>query len=69
MSRKVRWTAIGALLGLTYSYFAIEPLDDRVLVVISNNIGFLIGAIIGGMLWGIVLANIVDFFANRKKLN
>ena len=69
MSRKVRWTAIGALLGLTYSYFAIEPLDDRVLVVISNNIGFLIGAIIGGMLWGSVLATIVDFFANRKKLN
>ena len=66
MSRKVRWTAIGALLGLTYSYFAIEPLDDRVLVVIINNIGFLIGAIIGGMLWGIVLATIVDFFANRK---
>ena len=66
MSRKERWTAIGALLGLTYSYFAIEPLDDRMLVVISNNIGFLIGAIIGGMLWGIVLATIVDFFVNRK---
>jgi hypothetical protein len=67
MSRKVRWTAIGALLGLAYAYFTIEPLDERMLVVISNNIGFLIGAIFGGMLWGIVLATIVDFFANRKK--
>ena len=66
MSRKVRWTAIGALLGLTYAYFTIEPLDDRMLLVISNNIGFLIGAIIGGMLWGIVLATILDFFVNRK---
>ena len=69
MSRKVKWTAIGALIGLAYTYFTIEPLDERILVTISNNIGFLIGGIIGGMLWGIVLASIVDFFGNRKKIN
>ena len=67
MSRKVRWTGIGALIGLTYTYFTIEPLDDRMLAVISNYSGFLIGGIIGGMLWGIVLATIVDFFAKKKK--
>ena len=67
MSRKVKWTVIGALIGLAYAYYTIQPLDDRMLVVISNNIGYLFGVMIGGMLWGIVLASIVDFVANRKK--
>ena len=31
MSRKVKWTAIGALIGLAYAYFTIEPLDERIL--------------------------------------
>ena len=38
MSRKVKWTAIGAIIGLVYGYFTIEPLDERMLIVISNNI-------------------------------
>ena len=31
MSRKVKWTAIGALKGLAYAYFTIETLDERIL--------------------------------------
>mgnify|MGYP001190773623 CR=1 FL=1 len=46
MSRKVKWSAIGAIVGLIYGYFTMEPLSDRMLVVISNNIGFLIGSMI-----------------------
>ena len=66
MSRKVKWTAIGAIIGIINGYFRIEPLSDRMLVVISNNIGFLIGNIIGGMLLGLVAATIVDYIKNRK---
>ena len=66
MSRKVKWTAIGAIIGVIYGYFRIEPLSDRMLVVISNNIGFLIGAMISGMLLGLVAATIVDYIKNRK---
>ena len=66
MSRKVKWTAIGAIIGIINGYFRIEPTSDRMLVVISNNIGFLIGSLIGGMVLGLVAATIVDFIKNRK---
>ena len=66
MSRKVKWTAIGAIIGIINGYFRIEPLSDRMLVVISNNIGFLIGTMIGVMVLGLVAATIVDFIKNRK---
>ena len=66
MSRKVKWTAIGAIIGVIYGYFRIEPTTDRMLVVISNNIGFLIGSMIGVMVLGLVAATIVDYIKNRK---
>ena len=66
MSRKVKWTAIGAIIGLIYGYFTMESTPDRLLVVISNNIGFLIGSMIGVMVLGLVAATIVDYIKNRK---
>ena len=66
MSRKVKWTAIGAIIGLIYGYFTMESTPDRLLVVISNNIGFLIGSLIAGMVLGLVAATIVDYIKNRK---
>ena len=66
MSRKVKWSAIGAIVGLIYGYFTMEPVSDRMLVAISNNIGFLIGTMIGGMVLGLVAATIVDYIKNRK---
>ena len=66
MSRKVKWSAIGAIVGLIYGYFTMESTPDRLLVVISNNIGFLIGSLIGGMVLGLVAATIVDYIKNRK---
>ena len=66
MSRKVKWTAIGAIIGIINGYFRIEPASDRLLVVISNNIGFLIGSLIVGMVLGLVAATIVDYIKNRK---
>ena len=66
MSRKVKWSAIGAIVGLIYGYFTMEPTPDRLLIVISNNIGFLIGSMIGVMVLGLVAATIVDYIKNRK---
>lgn len=66
MSRKVKWTAIGAILGIAYGYFSIEQLNAPLYIQISNNIGFLFGSMIGGMIWGIFLAVLVDYFSRKK---
>ena len=66
MSRKVKWSAIGALIGLIYGFFNIDrDSPERLLTLVSHNIGIIIGIMITAMLVGLIGATIVDLFAKK----
>ena len=58
MSRKVKLSATGALIGLIYGFFNIDRDSPERLLT-------LVGFIIGTMLVGLIAATIVDFLSKK----
>ena len=58
MSRKVKLSATGALIGLIYGFFNIDRDSPERLLI-------LVGFIIGTMLVGLIAATIVDLFSKK----
>ena len=58
MSRKVKLSATGALIGLIYGFFNIDRDSPERLFT-------LVGFIIGTMLVGLIAATIVDLFSKK----
>ena len=58
MSRKVKLSATGALIGLIYGFFNIDRDSPERLLT-------LVGFIIGTMLIGLIGATIVDLFSKK----
>ena len=64
MPRKVKWSAIGALIGLIIGFFNTEP-TEGLLPLVAGNTGLIIGTMITPMLLGLIGATIVDLFTKK----